>query len=158
MKRIAAYALAGLVTAVLPTQTSRAQNAEDEVPAIVRAGFDSFKTRGFEEAIRTWMKGSPVEDPSSPSELASKLAPALGPFRAYVGYEVLGVVPIGEHVRRVYASVLFERGAFYAWFDCYHSATGWIIPGFLVNAQPQAILPAEMLRPTALQVKAASGR
>jgi len=118
-----------------------------DVPAIVRSGLDSLKAGGFDAAIRVWMKGSPVEQSTTIDRVRGSLQPVLELYGSYVGYDILGVVHVGAHVRRTYVVMLLARGPVYAYFDCYETTSGWVIPAFLINAQPQAILPPEMLRP-----------
>ena len=128
--------------------SARAQTTQLEVPLIVRTGFDSLKASGFKSAVAAWMRGSPAEDPSIPAQLMQSLGVVLEKYGPYQGYDIVGVVGIGEHVRRIYAVALFDRGPVYASFDCYSRGGSWIIPGFLMNAQAQMILPPAMLTPT----------
>ena len=137
------------VALCVPRRAIHAQAPTPDVPPVVRAGFDSLKAAGFEAGIRGWLKGSPVLQAGTPQELTEKLRPVLTAYGDYVGYDVLGTVRIGDHVTRVYAVVRFALGPLYVFFDCYQSATGWIVTTFLFNAQPGLILPPEMLRPRA---------
>lgn len=132
-----------------PRCSIHAQTPSPDVPPIVRAGFDSLKAAGFEAGIRGWLKGSPIADVTAPAQLREKLGPVLTVYGDYVGYDVLGTVAIGSHVTRVYVVVRFALGPLYVFFDCYQSASGWIVTTFLFNAQPGLILPPDMLRPHA---------
>ena len=94
------------------------------------------------------------------SALSRSLAPSLPPTtatpsyveaaaaftRATVGADVLDVVEIGSHVRRIYAVIRLERGPLYGFFECYQTPDGsWIVPMLLFNSKAQDILPARYL-------------
>jgi hypothetical protein len=131
----------------MPPIAAKAQSQRPEVPEIIRAGLDSIKVGGFEAAIRTWLRGSPMSEPGAEARAVSGLESIASKYGAYVDYEILAAVQLGEKERRVYLALHFERGPVYAWFDCYRAAGGWIIPAFLANVQPQEILPPSMMAP-----------
>jgi hypothetical protein len=140
-------AVAGLGVA---TEAAGAQPpSAPAVPPIVTAGLEAYQAGGVDAALDAWLAGSPVEREPAAREgirgLSTTLAPLYGKM---IGSETLGVVAIGQSVRRVYIMVRYERGPAYAFFDCYRTPSGtWIIPAFLMNAQPGPILPATMLTP-----------
>ena len=129
----------------LPAQR---QAAGSEVPAIVANGLEAYTAKGIEGAFQAWLAGSPVEnDASMRASGIDALRTVERQYGRVVGHEILGVAPVGQTVRRVYVLLRYERGPLYAWFDCYETASGWIIPGFLMNTRPQVILTPEMLTP-----------
>jgi hypothetical protein len=131
-------------TGARPALTDTAQSAE--VPPIVVAGLDAYRASGIRAALDVWLKGSPVGANSAATEqIIQGLAPIEASYGGMIGHDVLRTVAIGPHVRRVYVTLLYERGPLYAFFDCYRAAQGWIIPGFLSNTKPQEILPPALL-------------
>ena len=63
-----------------------------------------------------------------------------------IGWDIIAVIEVSPHVRRVYVVVRLERGPLFGFFDCYQNATdAWTIPGVLFNAKAQDILPLRYL-------------
>ena len=145
MKRL--LTILGVVCAFARPTAVSAQTQQSDIPDIVRAGLDSMKTAGLEAGVRTWLRGSPIDESGAAERVATGLAPVTQKYGAYVDYEILAVVPLGEKERRVYLALHYDRGPLYLWIDCYHAASGWIIPAFLANPQPQQILPPSMIAP-----------
>ncbi len=144
-------ALLAAVPAPVPAQTgartatAAAAQAAD-VPPIVTAGLEAYRANGLRAALDVWLKDSPVGgNPAATTQLVQGLAPIEALYGRMIGHDILRTVNIGPHVRRVYAALLFERGPLYAFFDCYQTPRGWIIPGFLTNTKPQEILPPALL-------------
>ena len=126
--------------------TQPAGGPHADVPAIVTRGLEAYRTGGLAAAADIWLAGSPVEGPAVRAQLVGGLAPLEAAYGHVVGSDVVDVVSVGAHVRRVYVVVRLERGPLYAFFDCYEEADGsWIIPAFLLNAKAAEILPSRYL-------------
>ena len=135
---------AGVVHAQQPSATTPSRL---EVPAIVTIGLDAYRRAGLDSAIDMWLAGSPfANDAVAKGQVIRGLAPLEMALGRMVGADIIDVVGIGPHVRRVYAVVRLERGPMYGFFECYQTAGGnWIIPALLFNAKAQEILPARYL-------------
>lgn len=143
------WTTAALVAALAaaPAGAQQAVPARGDVPAIVTRGLEAYQARGLGAALDVWLAGSPVaSDPSTKAQMVGGLAPLESAYGRVVGADMVGVVSIGQHVRRVYAVIRLERGPLYAFFECYQTAGGaWIIPGLLFNAKAQDIFPPRYL-------------
>jgi hypothetical protein len=138
-------ALSGPATAQQPS-TQAGGALRSDVPAIVTRGLDAYRTGGLGAAADVWLVGSPVAGASARAQLVGGLAPLEAAYGNMIGSDVVDVVAIGAHVRRVYVVIRLERGPLYAFFECYQEADGgWIIPAFLLNAKATDIFPAHYL-------------
>ena len=117
-----------------------------DVPPIVTHGLDTLAAGGLEGALAVWSVGSPgLADPTSRANVLASLSPVLLAYGKATGAEVLGTVPIGTRVERVYVILFFERGPLFGYVDAFHAKTGWVVLGFLTNTRPQEVLPASLL-------------
>ena len=135
-----------LAAAPLGAQQRPAAAPRPEVPAIITRGLEAYRTGGLGAAVDVWIEGSPVAGSSAKAQLVGSLAPLESMYGRMVGADVLDVVEIGSHVRRIYAVIRLERGPLYGFFECYQTPDGsWIVPMLLFNSKAQDILPARYL-------------
>jgi hypothetical protein len=116
-----------------------------EVPTIVTRGFERYQQGDLSGALDLWLTGSPiVGNGSAKAQMLGGLAPVESAYGAVLGHDIVDVVDIGAHVRRVYAVVRLERGPLYVYFECYQTGdTGtWIVPTLMFNTKVQDIFPA----------------
>lgn len=116
-----------------------------DVPRIVLDGFAAYRKSGRRAALDLWLETSPAAATANIDQLTATLAQIEGLYGSMIGYDVLRVVHVGTRVRRVYFIVLYEKGPLYGYIDCYQTSQGWVVPGFLTNAQPGLILPPDLL-------------
>lgn len=116
-----------------------------DVPRVVLDGFDAYRKSGLRAGLDAWLKTSPVAATVNLEQMMSALSQIEGLYGRMTGYDVLRVVHVGTRVRRVYFVVLYEKGPLYGYIDCYQTSQGWVVPGFLTNAQPGVILPPDLL-------------
>ena len=117
-----------------------------EIPPIVTHGLDTLAAGGLEGALAVWAVGSPgLADPTSRANVLASLSPVILAYGKATGGEVLGAVPIGSRVERVYVVLFFERGPLFGYVDTFRNAMGWSVLWFLTNTRPQDVLPASLL-------------
>ena len=126
-------------------RTTAGSAVTGDVPQIVLDGFAAYRKSGMRAAFDLWLKTSPVAATANMEQLMGALAQIEGMYGRMIGYDVLRVVHVGSRVRRVYFVVLYEKGPLYGYIDCYQTSHGWVVPGFLTNAQPGVILPPDLL-------------
>ena len=146
------YEIAVIVAFVsaAPLRAQRTPNAgttRAEVPAIVTRGLEAYRAYGLSGALDVWLAGSPVGDnATAKAGMLTGLAPLETVYGKMIGWDIVDVIEVSAHVRRVYVVVRMERGPLYGFLDCYQKATDdWIIPGVLFNAKAQDILPSRYL-------------
>ena len=133
-----------------PLCAQRAPNAgttRPDVPAIVTRGLEAYRANGLSGAVDVWLAGSPVGDnATAKAGMLTGLAPVETVYGKMIGWDIVDVIEVSAHVRRVYVVVRLERGPLFGFFDCYQKATDdWIIPGLLFNAKAQDLLPSRYL-------------
>ena len=134
-----------VLTLASPTGAASQTPSRTDTPRIVIDGMEAYRRDGARAALNVWLKGSPAGSPGAVEQMIETLSPIEAAYGRVIGHDILRVVLVGRSVRRVYAIIKYERGPLYAYFDCYESPTGWIIPGFLSNTKPGEILPADLL-------------
>jgi hypothetical protein len=126
-------------------RTAGASAVPGDVPQIVLDGFAAYRNSGMRAALDLWLKTSPVAATANMQQLMGALSQIEGLYGRMIGYDVLRVVHVGTRVRRVYFTLLYEKGPLYGYIDCYQTSRGWVVPGFLTNSQPGVILPPDLL-------------
>lgn len=145
-----------IIAALIAAGLSRAAGAQAspppsgatrvDVPAIVTRGLEAYRTGGIGAAADVWLVGSPISSDAARAQLIGALAQLDAAYGHMVGADVVDVLPLGPHVRRVYVVVRMERGPLYGFLECYQTVGGdWIIPSFLFNAKASEILPSRLL-------------
>jgi len=143
-KTLAALALLLLALAV-PTVTHAAPATAPAVPDIVTKGFDAYK-KSSADAIDTWFLGSPMEkDVQARVTVAGNLGNFEKVYGAYLGWELIKVVPITASTEIVYAVAKFEKGPLWIAFNCYKAADQWTLPSIRLNQSAENILPQSIL-------------
>jgi len=148
--RIYEMALVVAFVSASPLRAQRPANAgttRPEVPAIVTRGLEAYRANGLSGALEVWLAASPVGDnATAKAGMLTGLAPLETVYGKMVGWDIVDVIEVSAHVRRVYVVVRLERGPLYGFFDCYQKASDdWIIPGVLFHAKAQEILPPRYL-------------
>lgn len=156
MRRCAAVVLAVVLACAW---NARAQNTvADEarhhfdVPHIVIDGLIAYHDKGPDEAVRTWIKDSPLDRSTDALNQANNLREAQSHYGTFRNFEVVGLQDLSERVRTVYLVMNYDKGPLFAKFMLYRSVNqGWVLTGFNFNPNPEAIFPVAMLSPPAAQ-------
>lgn len=113
----------------------------DSLPPIILSGLQAYKDKGPEEAIRIWIKDSPIEGSKEAVTQANSLRQIQDFYGAYQFFEVLSTQEIGHRTRIVYLILDFEKGPVFAKFVVYKSNQRWILTSFDFNTKEEAIFP-----------------
>lgn len=139
MKALCLLAAAFLV--LLPTL-----KADDAIPDIVTRGTDALAKDGAAAAIDIWLEGSPINsDSAGKSKLLGGMSAVRDLYGKPLGFELIQSFAMTPSLTRVYGVITYEKGALYARWDCYKSASGWIVPEFIVNTTAEQVLPQSLL-------------
>jgi len=111
----------------------------DSLPPIILSGLQAYKDKGPEEAIRIWIKDSPIEGSKEAVTQANSLRQIQDFYGAYQFFEVLSTQEIGHRTRIVYLILDFEKGPVFAKFVVYKSNQRWILTSFDFNTKEEAI-------------------
>ena len=133
------------VALIVLSLSLRASAASVEIPYVVTQGFASYRALGVSAAVKTWMKGSPIEGSEAVSDEARVLSLAENRLGRFEGFEVLQVSEFGSRTLLIYAALHYERGPLFGKFLVYRIRNDWVINGIRFDPAPEQILPEPLL-------------
>lgn len=129
---------------LLPASCAFSQSpAGPEVPKVLILGFDAYKMGGPDEAMRTWLRGSPNEGNRDVFSQALVLRSVQETYGAYRGFQVVSAREVTPSTRILYMTIDYEKGPLFAKFVLYRTDPGWIVTDLAFNANDAAILPVQ---------------
>ena len=133
---------------VLPHFTAHAQSYDDYprraapvLPPVVLTGLDGYKSKGAEEAIRLWVRDSPLEGSPEAATQVTVLRQAEQFYGAYQWYEIVRMREISPRSMVVYLVLDYERGPLFARFTVYRANHRWIMTYFDFNTREENLFP-----------------
>jgi hypothetical protein len=116
-----------------------------DIPHLIVAGLEAYKEKGPEEAVKTWIKDSPVDGNKDALTQANLLRQVQDFYGAYQSFETISTRDLSRRVRVVYVVMNYEKGPLFAKFVTFHSEDhGWVLTSFLFNTKPELILPSTL--------------
>ncbi len=123
------------------TQASSAGQKE-EVPSFVTAGFQAYKEKGPEEAVRVWIKDSPIDGSKDALSQANNLRQIQDFYGTFRGYDLMDVKDLTGRIRVIYIAMNYEKGPLFARFLAFRTEEHeWVLTNFTFNTKPEMILP-----------------
>jgi hypothetical protein len=119
------------------------------LPPVMVSGLDGYKTKGAEEAVRLWVKDSPLEGNSDTATQVAVLRQAEQSYGAYQWYELISTRTVSPRTMVIYLVLDYEHGPLFARFTLYHSNHRWIMTYFDLNPREESIFPPVYDPPTA---------
>ena len=119
----------------------------DDVPPVVKSGFQSYIEKDLAAAFDVWMRGSALEgDKTSRLQLVGGLTQIESAYGKPQSYEVLASYDVSKRLKRIYAVSYHPKGPLFSYFDLFHTDSGeWVLYMFYFNTKPQEILPRELI-------------
>ncbi len=143
MNRFIAYSCAVIafaLTSFAQTSSPKVQ-ASDSVPPVVVSGFDAYKEKGPEEAVRAWIKGSGIDGSKEALSQANNLRQVEDYYGKYLGFEVVKTQDISPKSKAIYIVMDYEKGPVFAKFVTYRTEQGWVLAYFNFNTKEELIFP-----------------
>jgi hypothetical protein len=128
---------------LLSVATALGQSAEAGIPKILVTGFDSYKSAGLDEAVRVWLRGSPLEGTQEAAAQETVLHATQTAYGPYRGFDLASVRQVSPSTRIVYLTIDYEKGPLFAKFVMFHAEPGWIVTSLLFNTNDTAVLPLQ---------------
>lgn len=122
-------------------QTLIKAGTPEEVPPVILSGLQAYKDKGADEAVRIWVKDSPIEGSKDALNEAGNLRQVQDFYGAYQSFEVLSAYEVGRRTRILYLTLNFEKGPLFGKFVVYQSNHRWILTSFDFNTKEEMILP-----------------
>lgn len=141
--KIAKYALLSALVA------TSAWSAEQEVPPIVKAGFEAYAAKGPEAAWTAWgldgiQQSIGAKDQLTPQDKAKFIATisdANTQYGKYLGFELIRSNNIAPSYKVVHVLWRFERRPLFCMFVCYRERDDWKVLNFFAGSDPREFLP-----------------
>jgi hypothetical protein len=138
-----------IFVAILILGFSQLVRAQDDLPPIVRAGFDAYAAKGAEEAWHAWglegaQKGIGQKGDMGAEEKTKFLAMLADAAKTYgkpLGYELIRRFDVSASYQTVYVLWRFERRPLFCMFICYRVRDKWRILNFFSGSDPREFLP-----------------
>lgn len=118
----------------------KAGTAED-LPPVILSGLQAYKDKGPDEAVRIWIKDSPIDGSKDALSQANNLRQVQDFYGAYQTFELISAYEIGRRTRIFYLTLDFENGPLFARFVVYQSNHRWVLTRFDFNTKEEMILP-----------------
>ena len=125
--------------AALPEQ----KHAVGDLPSVITAGLEAYKDKGPEEAVKTWIKGSPIEGSKEALSQANALRQIQDFYGSYQAFEVIGTRDLSPRTRILYLVLDYDNGPLFAKFLVYKTGQTWILTSFNFNTKDE-MLPSSL--------------
>jgi len=132
----------GQLSSVAQTSGSSSKKTGDEIPVIILEGAAAYKDKGPDEAIKAWIKGSPIDGSKEALSQANSLRQIQDFYGPYQSMDLISSRNVTPKTRVLYFVFNFEKGPLFAKFVIYHSEQGWILTTFNFNTKADSILPS----------------
>jgi len=113
----------------------------EAVPGFIMAGLKAYRDSGPDEAIRTWVKGRPIEGSKDVLAQANSLRQVQEFYGPYQAFEIINIRDLGPRTRVLYLILDLEKGPLFAKFVVYHATQGWVLANFSFNTHDEAVFP-----------------
>lgn len=135
---VALLCVCGIVTG--PAALAQQPPGHGHIPTLILDGLNSYKRAGLGEAVRVWLRNSPIPRQQIITEvhLLHQVEDLYGP---YEGYDVIAIRDLTPSTRIVYMALSYSSGPLFARFVVYRTGAGWLMTSFLFNTDDTAILP-----------------
>ena len=115
---------------------------EKNVPPVIAAGMDDYAIEGAEGALKTWIKGGPLEDDAKVLgnvQAFHEVEKYYGKYHSYYLIEQKNLTPTSK---LFYIQMNYDKGPLFVRFLCYLSGGRWVVAGRLpLSTDPDQILP-----------------
>jgi len=145
IRRLGRVTLGFVLVAFLQNNLAQAQKpGSDEIPKVLLAGMEAYKTDGPEAAIKAWLKGSPIEGSRDALSQANIMRQVQDYYGTYKAFEIIGSRSLSPSNRVLYFAMNYEKGPLFAKFLVYHSPDGWIVVNFVFNTKEEVVIPSNL--------------
>ncbi|WP_263367070.1 hypothetical protein [Edaphobacter bradus] len=119
------------------------KSGNETLPSIVIAGLDAYKAKGPEEAVRTWIKDSPIDGSREALSQSNSLRQIQDFYGNFQSYEVISIRDLSPRTQVICLVLDYEKGPLFAKFTVYKASQAWILTNFNFNTKEEAILPPQ---------------
>jgi hypothetical protein len=142
--RRAAWLLCTICVLSAPGAFSQSENAAPSpVPKVLVSGFDAYRAGGPDEAMRVWLRNSPLEGTPDAGTEEGILHATQGRFGPWRAFDVVSIHQLSPSTRIIYMTLDYDKGPLFAKFVLYHTGQGWIVTNLLFSPNDAEVLPVQ---------------
>jgi hypothetical protein len=127
-----------LASAAMPPDSGQ-KKAVGDIPPFLIGGMDAYKATGPDDAVKAWIKGSPVEGSKDALSQANLLRQVQDFYGAYRNFDVVSARELSTSTRIIYVILNYDKGPLFAKFVIYRAEQGWILTSFNFNTKDEMI-------------------
>lgn len=118
---------------------------EPPLPKVLAAGFDAYRAGGPDEALRVWLRNSPLEGTPEIGKADQALHAAQAQFGQWRTFDIISDHTISASTRVIYMTLDFDKGPLFAKFILYRTDQGYLVTNLLFSPNDADVLPAQAL-------------
>lgn len=141
MRRVALM-LCAICVLLGPQARSQSANGTP-VPKVLVAGFDAYRAGGPDEAMRVWLRNSPLEGAPEIATQEQILHAAQARFGQWRAFDVVTIHQVSPSTRIIYMTLDFDKGPIFAKFVLYRTEPGWIVTNLVFSPNDADVLPLQ---------------
>jgi len=123
----------------LAAPSDKPKTAVDDLPSIITNGLQAYKDKGPEEAVKTWIKGGPLDGSKDALSQSNSLRQIQDYYGAYQSFEAVSDKSLSPRTRIIYLVLDYENGPVFAKFAIYKAEHGWVITYFNFNTKEDVV-------------------
>jgi hypothetical protein len=116
------------------------------LPEIITDGFIAYKEKGPEEAVKVWIRGSPIDGSKDALTQANNLRQVQDYYGAYTSHDVIAIEEPTARTHLIYMIMNYEKGPLFAKFTIFKTDLGWVLINFNFNTKDEAVFPAGLIK------------
>ena len=114
------------------------------LPPVITDGLKAYKDTGPEEAVKAWIKGSPIDGSREALSQSNNLHQVQDFYGAYQDYDLVKIVTVSPRIMDVYLVLDFQKGPLFSKFVLYRTDQGWVLTSFNFNTKTDAVFPPDL--------------
>lgn len=134
-----------LATFIVIRTSEGAAAHEPSVPPVIAAGFAAYKADGGAAAVRTWLKGGPLESSAGVASQASAMNQINDYYGPYQSFDVVQIHQVSPRLQIFYLVMNCQHGAIFGRFILFKDGDVWVVLKLDINTEIDRILPGHLL-------------
>ena len=111
------------------------------LPPVIAAGMDMYAIEGAESAVKTWVKGGPLEGDAKVLSSVQAFNEVEKFYGKYEGSHLVSQRNLTPSSKLIYIQMNYEKGPLFVRFLCFLSGGKWVVAGRMVlNTEPDEVL------------------
>jgi hypothetical protein len=138
-----------LVAVLLLLPTGGALHGQERAAiSLVKTGVDAYLKEGPTAALKTWIKGSPMEGNAEALSQANILKQIEELYGNFEGFDTISDITLSSRSHLIYFVLYYGKGSVYCNFETYKTKSGqWVLGEINFHTKSSKILPESIRSP-----------